>query len=154
MVDHAPLPLLTNPHEVALAVALLAIGMGLLVGDLNPASVTAQVPPLIRDGWAWFLFVGSLLTIGGVFGPHPRAEWLGQLLLGWGSAFYAVAVLLSAGIEVGGVVASVFTAVAFVSFFQAFKITSSGFVAYRLTVEAAKTAAQAVRDLSRPKRDG
>lgn len=150
VIDRAPIPLLTQAHEVFLAVALLIIGAGLAFGPVNPESVVSRVPEWMSQGWALTLFTGSVLTLWGLFGNRPRLEWGGQLLLGWGTFFYAVAILTGPPLAQGAVSGSVFLGVAFVSWWRSFKITSAPLLQYRLTRAAREAHVRATDE----RRDG
>lgn len=139
LVDRAPLPLLTHAHEAFLAVAVFIIGGGLIVGDVRPGSVSSQVPGWINLGWAWALFAGSAFTLWGLFQDRPRMEWAGQMLLGWGSAFYSLALASAVPFSQGGVNVLIFAGLALVSWWRSFKITSIALIQQRLT-DAAREA--------------
>jgi len=146
VVDRAPIPFLTQAHEVFLAVALLVIGTGLLVSPVAPQSVHSRVPFWMSNGWAFCLFAGSVLTLWGLFANRPRMEWGGQLLLGWGTFFYAVAILTGPPLSQGGVSGLVFLGVALVSWWRAFKITSMPFIQHRLTQAAREAHVRATEE--------
>jgi hypothetical protein len=143
VADHAPLPLLTHAHEVFIAVAMVIIGGGLVFGDVRPGSVHSTVPEWLADAWAWSMLGGGILTLVGMFGvrpkgkPQPRLEWAGQLLLGYGCAFYTVA-LLHADFNQTAVAGLVFGGLSLVSFWRSWKITSEPFIRHRTAREAAK----------------
>ena len=145
IVDRVPLALLTHAHEAFLAVAVFIIGGGLVMGDVRPGSVASQVPEWINMTWAWFLFSGSVSTLWGLFQDRPRAEWAGQMLLGWSCFFYSGAIYGGVGLRSGGVVFAVFLGLALVSWWRAFKITSVAYVQRRLAM-AAREAARKVRE--------
>lgn len=141
IVDRVPLPFLTNPHELALAIVLGFLGVGLLVGPVNPGSVSEQVPHALRDGWAWSLLLGGILTVHGLFADRPRSEWVGQMLTGWGCFFYAVVLLGTVDLTVSAVSGGVFLVLGIAAWWRAFRITATAYVQYRLT-EAARAAHQ------------
>lgn len=136
IIDHAPIPLLTHAHELFLSGAVFLIGMALVFGDVAPGSVTSQVPAWQSNLWALTLFIGSGLTIWGLFGNRPRLEWSGQILLGYGCAFYAAALAIGIPLNQSGVVFAIYTGLSAVSFWRAFNITSAPLVQKRLTLAA------------------
>lgn len=135
IICRAPMPLLTQAHEVFIAVAVFLIGLGMIFGPVRPESVAGQVPHLISVGWAWDLFAGSAFTLWGLFRNYPRAEWSGQMFLGWGAGFYTVAIFLNVPFDLGAVVGGIFAALALVSWWRAFKISSAPYIQKRLVEE-------------------
>lgn len=138
VIKRAPLPLLTNSHEVALAGALAVIGVALVLQEARPNSVTSQVPHWMVLTWAWSVLLGGLTTIYGVFARRMRWEWAGQIATGHGCGFYALAVATSVSFRVGGVIVVVFLMLSIVSHWRAFKITMMPYVQERLARESTR----------------
>lgn len=134
-VERVPLPFLTNAHELALAGALILLGAALLLQEAQPGSVVSQVPPWMVTGWSLMLLAGGVFTVWGVFRNRTRREWAGQVFTGWGCAFYAFAVGISIPFSQGAVVVLVFSLLAVVSWWRAFKITMAPWVQMRLAKE-------------------
>lgn len=140
VVDHAPLPLLTNAHEVGISVALMLVALPLLGGAEGPPSIHQKVEPWMAIGWAWTLVASGFLTLWGLFGHRPRLEWAGQLFAGWGLSFYALALVLATGRQ-GFLASAIFGVLGLVSWWRAWKITNAPLVQARL-VKAARAAHQ------------
>lgn len=142
-IEHVPLPFLTNAHELALGGALILLGAALLVQEARPGSVVSQVPQWMVYAWSVALLAGGLFTWWGVFRGRTRREWAGQLLTGYGCAFYALAVGTAVPFQDAAVVVLVFALLSAVSFWRAFKITMAPYVQARLAREATVQALQA-----------
>lgn len=142
-VDNVPLPFLTNAHELALGAAFILLGSALLVQEARPGSVVSQVPEWMVVGWSLALLAGGLLTWWGVFRGRTRREWSGQLLTGYGCAFYALAVGISLPFREGAAIILVFTLLSVVSFWRAFKITMAPYIQARLARETTLATLQA-----------
>lgn len=138
MVGHVPIPLLTNAHEVGISVVLMIVAAPLLGGADGPPSIHQQVPPALAIGWAWLLLLSGALTLWGLFANRPRMEWAGQLFMGHGLTFYALALVLGAGWE-GFLASSIFGILGLVSWWRAWKITHAPLIHARL-VSAARSA--------------
>jgi len=136
VVDRAPVALLTHAYEVLVAIALVLVGFGLVADLVEATSVHAQVPNWMAEGWGWSLFLGSALTLVGLFQNRPRMEWAGQMMNGWGTFFYSMALYTGFPLTQGGVVASIFLAIALTAWWRAFKISSAAYIQYRLTMAA------------------
>lgn len=136
VVDRVPLTMLTHAHEVGIAVALILVGFPYAMGGQpKPDSVHSQVPHFLAVGWSWSLLLGGTLTLVGLFANRPRAEWGGQLWLGYALTFYAGALIAKAGWS-GFLAASIFGVLGAVSWWRSFKITNQGYVQHRLVREA------------------
>lgn len=144
VVDRAPVAMLTHAYEVLVALALVIVGFALVADFVNPESVHSQVPEWMADGWGWTLFIGSGLTLSGLFSTAPRREWAGQMLTGWGTFFYSLA-LCGADVRGANLSATIFLAIALVAWWRAFKITSTPYIQHRLTQEARKAHVRASR---------
>lgn len=143
MIENVPLPFLTNAHELALGGALILLGVALLAQEAQPGSVISQVPRWMVTGWSLALLFGGVFTWWGVFRGRTRREWAGQLLTGYGCAFYALAVGISIPFKDGAVVVFVFSLLSLVSFWRAFKITMAPYVQERLARETTVATLQA-----------
>jgi hypothetical protein len=142
-IEHVPLPFLTNAHELALGAALILLGAALLLQEAQPGSVVSQVPQWMVTGWSLFLLAGGVLTWVGVFFGRSRREWSGQLLTGYGCAFYALAVGVAIPFKDGAAVVLIFALLSIVSFWRAFKITMTPYVQARLARETTIATLQA-----------
>lgn len=150
VIDHAPIPLLTHAHEVGISVVLVIVSAPLLGGASGPPSIHQQVYNWVAIGWAWALLIGAVLTLVGLFGSRPRMEWAGQLFMGHGLSFYALALVLGAGWE-GFLASSIFGILGLVSYWRSYKISHAPLVHYRLVQEArnAHEVAHVQRSLNR-----
>lgn len=142
-INRVPLPLLTNSHELALAAVMALLGLALLVQEVRPGSVVSQVPQWMVTVWSVMLLAGGVTTVWGVFRSRLRIEWTGQVLIGWGCAFYSLAVSQYAGATEGGVVVAVFAMLSIVSHWRAFKLIMSPYVQARLARDSTFAALQA-----------
>jgi len=135
VVDRVPLALLTHAHEAAIAVTLLIVAFPLISGIQGTASIHEKVDPFIAGAWAWALLAGSFLTLWGLLAFRPRAEWSGQMILGYALTFYAFAIAWGAGVQ-GLVTSSIFGILGVVSWWRSFKLTSQPYIQYRLNQAA------------------
>lgn len=136
VVDRAPTPLLTHAHEVGIAVALAIVALPLVASSATPPeSIHSQVPRALALFWAWSLLLSSAATLWGLFRHRPRAEWAGQLFMGYGLSFYALALVFGAGWQ-GVLVSAIFGVLGVTSWWSAFKISSAPQVQHRLIREA------------------
>lgn len=142
-IERVPLPFLTNAHELALAGALILLGAALLLQGAQPGSVVSQVPRWMVTGWSLALLGGGALTTWGVFLGRTRREWAGQLLTGYGCAFYALAVGVSVPFATAAVVVFVFAVLSVASFWRAFRISMTPWVQMRLARETTVATLQA-----------
>lgn len=134
VVDGVPLPFLTRPHELTISLVLAVLGVPALLGILpGQGSPGDPIPFWVWHGWGAVMGLASGLTIWGVFTSRVRMEWTGQLLAGYGLAFF-VGILAS----LGGFLNTyptilTFTLMALVSWWRCFKLSSASYVQYRLT---------------------
>lgn len=138
IVDRVPVPFLTSAHELFLGFACAVIGVAVVVQEARPGSITSQVPAWMVAFWGWSILLGGSTTWVGIFRPWPRIEWSGQLLIGYGCAFYSTAVGTALPFAQGAVVVVVFGGLAATSWWRSFKITSQPLVQARLNREAIK----------------
>jgi hypothetical protein len=131
VVDHAPVALLTHAHEVAVALVLLVMGVPAAMGAL-PGQGEAGIPSWAWHLWSWALILGAGGTIVGLFTSRPRAEWVGQMLAGWGLGLFAYR-LAFLGLQYTYPTVLTFAVLASVSWWRAWKITSVALVQHRLT---------------------
>jgi len=136
VVDKTPVTMLTHAYEVLVATALVIMGTGLVLDLVNQSSVHRQVPGWMAEAWGWSLFLGSGLTLWGLFGMKPRTEWAGQMLTGWATFFYSLALATGVPLREGGVATAIFLAIALTAWWRAFKITSAAYIQHRLTLAA------------------
>ncbi|RKR90981.1 hypothetical protein BDK92_5365 [Micromonospora pisi] len=91
-----------HPFEVTLLAAAVVCGVGLLLSDARPRSVTVAMPLTVQATWEIGLIVGGVLGLVGV-------SWRGQLSTGLGlelgaivlfgttTGMYAIALLAISG---------------------------------------------------------
>lgn len=127
VIERAPMALLTNAHEIALAVGLFFFALPLIATDSPPRISTAAIWPLL-------VAISGVATVYGVVKHKARFEWAGQLITGWTLAFYAFFVIL----DHGGYSAAVWILFAVASWWKAFRISSAVLVQKRLSRERIK----------------
>jgi len=149
IIEHVPLPFLTNAHEMALAAVLSVVGAALLVQEARPESVVSQVPFWTVTVWASLLIAGGVCTLAGISMERLRTEWVGQVCTGWGCWFYSAAVFTKLELKDSIVVGSVFFVLGMVSHWRAFKIIMAPYVQTRLARHRTFAALQAQRRLVR-----
>jgi hypothetical protein len=133
-----PRPLLTQAYELVVSFVLMLVGITILGGRIEPASVHASLPLWMVDAWAAGMFIGSVTTIVGLFLQVriPRVEWSGQVLLGTTLILYAIAIWAEVGLHRGGLAMAVFGALGGLGVWRAFKISCHDVIDERLTREA------------------
>lgn len=154
IVDAVPLPFLTRPHELAIALVLLVLGvpalMGLLPSQEHPLN---PVPFWVWRGWGATMTGASVATIVGVFTNRVRMEWSGQLLAGYGLVFFTGILVALAGFSQTYPTVLVFLILAVVSWWRCFKLSSASYIQHRLT-QAARHAHVRVANEQRGRRHG
>lgn len=150
VVDAVPLPLLTRPHELTIAAIIFVLGfpalLGLLPGQQHPDN---PIPPWLWGGWGFAMTVASVFTIWGVFSNRVRMEWAGQLLAGYGLAFFAAVIGRLGGLAETYPTVLVFMLMAIVSWWRCFKLKSASYVQYRLTRAARRAHVKVAEEQSR-----
>lgn len=105
--------LAVGPFEVPLALYLGVVGVLALISGsgLKPATIEEALPYWLVMIWTFCIGFGGLATAAGKIVEHGRLESVGLVLLGYGSTFYAVTLLLVA-LPVSAVSAAAFLAIA------------------------------------------
>lgn len=93
-----------HPYEVAVHASAVACGVALTVTDRLPRSAAEAMPTPVQALWVALLITSGVTAIAGAFwrGPAPtalRVELAGVLLLGVGTAMYAVALFAITGTQ-------------------------------------------------------
>lgn len=146
-MDGVPLPFLTHAHELAIALVVLILGAPAIFGALPGQGQTGD--PIDSRAWSFWglsLTASWALTFWGVFRARPRAEWTGQLIAGYGLAFWAAILWSAVGIANVWPTVLVFGVLSAVSFWRAFKITSLSYIQHRLTQAARQAHVRATEE--------
>jgi hypothetical protein len=142
---------LTHAHEVGIAVALMFVAAPIVLGAVPPESIHAQTPGGLAAAWAWTLTLSGLATIWGLFRHRPRMEWAGQLFMGYGLTFYALALVAYTGVN-GFLASAIFGVLGLVSWWRSFKISSAPQVQHRLIRESRSASELAHHQRMSPRR--
>jgi hypothetical protein len=114
------------------ALAVLS-GISCMLGAVRPGSLLALLPSLGVAVWGGALFLGGATIASGLIRKtYPIRMAIGLRLVGILFVAYAVAVLIVAGLQTGGVTAAFMAMIAVLCLFRAFFLRATAETAARI----------------------